>query len=58
MDGVEDEIPIIIESESEEYNFIIETIRNSKKKSNTIQSIKNMPLLNNLDNKQQSQIVE
>jgi hypothetical protein len=36
MDGVEDEIPIIIESESEEYNFIIETIRNSKKKSNTI----------------------
>lgn len=31
MDGVEDEIPIILESaESNEYDFIIETVRNIK----------------------------
>ncbi len=32
MDGVQDEIPLILESvESKEYDFIIETVRNIKK---------------------------
>jgi len=53
MDGVEDEIPIILESaESNEYDFIIETVRNIKKKSNTIQAIKNITLKKNFDNNQ------
>jgi hypothetical protein len=30
MDGVDDEIPNILESQSNEYDFVIETIRNSK----------------------------
>jgi hypothetical protein len=53
MDGVEDEIPIILESaESNEYDFIIETVRNIKKKINTIQAIKNITLKKNFDNNQ------
>ena len=53
MDGVEDEIPIILESaESNEYDFIIETVRNIKQKSNTIQAIKNITLKKNFDNNQ------
>lgn len=32
MDGVQDDIPLILESvESKEYDFIIETVRNIKK---------------------------
>jgi hypothetical protein len=55
MDGVEDEIPIILESaESNEYDFIIETVRNIKQKSNTIQAIKNITLKKNFDNNQLS----
>jgi hypothetical protein len=30
MDGVDDEIPNILESQSNEYDFVIETVRNSK----------------------------
>lgn len=39
MDGVQDEIPLILESvESNEYDFIIETVRNIKKNT-TLQNI-------------------
>lgn len=29
MDGVDDEIPVILESQSNEYDFVIETVRNA-----------------------------